>query len=225
MSQKDYLDVEYTSEKRPLTEYPSKLAQYICKEFELQKGDEILEVGSGRSELLKHFKNLGLCTYAIDSASSAEAYAKSMGAKFEKFEIGKSKEKSPFEGKKFDVIFSKSFIEHLVEPLEYFNWAYESLKPGGKFINLTPDWETNYKIFFDDITHVKPFSTVTLNQALEFTNFKNIKVFRFRQLPSTWNSRSIDLLATISAIFAHHRIKNKWLRWSRELMIGSIGTK
>ena len=109
MSQKDYLDVEYTSEKRPLTEYPSKLAQYICKEFELQKGDEILEVGSGRSELLKHFKNLGLCTYAIDSASSAEAYAKSMGAKFEKFEIGKSKEKSPFEGKKFDVIFSKSF--------------------------------------------------------------------------------------------------------------------
>lgn len=225
MSNKDYLDVEYNTEKRPLTVYPSKLAQYIYKEFELQKGDEILEVGSGRSELLEHFKNLGLHTYAIDSAPSAEAYAKSMGAKFEKFEIGKSKEKSPFGDKKFDVIFSKSFIEHLVEPLEYFKWAYESLKPGGKFINLTPDWEANYKIFFDDITHVKPFSTVTLNQALEFTNFKNIEVFRFRQLPSTWNSKFINLVAAISAIFVHHRTKNKWFRWSRELMIGSIGTK
>lgn len=225
MSKKDYLDVEYNPEKRPLTSYPSKLAKYICMEFELQKGDEILEVGSGRSELLEHFKNLGLRTYAIDSSPSAEAYAKSIGAKFEIFEIGKSDEKSPFEGKKFDIIFSKSFIEHIVEPLEYFNWAYETLKPGGKFINLTPDWEANYKIFFDDITHVKPFSTITLNQALELTNFKNIKVFRFRQLPSTWNSKFMNLLAKISAIFARRRTKIKWLRWSRELMIGSIGTK
>jgi cyclopropane fatty-acyl-phospholipid synthase-like methyltransferase len=225
MSEKDYLEVEYTIEKRPLTSYPAKLAQYIFTKCDLQKGEEILEVGSGRSELLGHFKNLGLATYAIDSASSAETYAKSVGAKFEKFEISKTNKQYPFENKKFDVIFSKSFIEHLEHPLEYFNWAYESLKPGGKFINLTPDWESNYKIFFDDVTHVKPFTTITLNQALELINFKNIQVFRFRQLPSTWNSKTINLTAKISALVAHHRTKNKWFRWSRELMIGSIGTK
>ena len=225
MSQKDYLDVEYNSEKQPLTAYPSKLAQNIYKEFELQKRDEILEVESGRSEFLEYFKNLGLRTYAIDSAPSTEAHAKSMGVKFENFEIGKSKEKSPFEDKKFDVIFSKSFIEHLVEPFQYSNCAYESLKPGGKFINLAPDLEANYEIHFDDLTHVKPFSTITLDQALEFTNFKNIEVFRFRKFSSTWNSKSINLVEAISTIFAHHRTKNKWLRWSRELMIGSIGAK
>ena len=225
MSERDYLKIEYSIAKRPYTSYPIKLAQYIFTRFDLQKGEEMLEVGSGRSELLEHFKKLGLYTYAIDSDPSAEVYAKSAGAKFEKFEFGSTNKKSPFENKKFDVIFSKSFIEHLDHPLEYFDWAYESLKPGGKFINLTPDWEANYKVFFDDITHVKPFSTVTLNQALEFTHFKNIEVFRFRQLPSTWNSTSINLIASISALVAHHRTKNKWFRWSRELMIGSIGTK
>jgi hypothetical protein len=177
MSEKDYLEVEYTVEKRPLTSYPAKLAQYIFTKFDLQKGEEILEVGSGRSELLGHFKNLGLVTYAIDSASSAETYAKSVGAKFEKFEISKTNKQYPFENKKFDV------------------------------------------------THVKPFTTITLNQALELTNFKNIQVFRFRQLPSTWNSKTINLTAKISALVAHHRTKNKWFRWSRELLIGSIGTK
>jgi cyclopropane fatty-acyl-phospholipid synthase-like methyltransferase len=225
MSEKDYLEVEYNLEKRPLTTYPAKLAKHIFTKFDLQKGEEILEVGSGRSELLEHFKNLGLITYAIDSASSAESYAKSVGAKFEKFEISKTNKEHPFENKKFDIIFSKSFIEHLEHPLEYFNWAYESLKPGGKFINLTPDWEANYKIFFDDVTHVKPFTTITLNQALEFSNFKDIKVFRFRQLPSTWNNKTVNLIARLSALVAHHRTKNKWFRWSRELMIGSIGTK
>ena len=98
MSEKDYLEVEYNLEKRPLTTYPAKLAKYIFTKFDLQKGEEILEVGSGRSELLGHFKNLGLATYAIDSASSAETYAKSVGAKFEKFEISKTNKHYPCTG-------------------------------------------------------------------------------------------------------------------------------
>lgn len=225
MNKKDYLEVEYNLTKRPITSYPTKLAQYILTRFEIQKGQEILEVGSGRSELLEQFKNFGLNIFAIDSSSAAEAYAVSIGANFERFEIDKMNSGAPFQNKKFDVIFSKSLIEHLHHPMDYFNWAYDLLKPGGKFINLTPDWEANYKIFFDDITHVKPFSTVTLNQALELSNFRDIEVFRFRQLPSTWNNRFINGIAGVSALVAHHRIKNKWFRWSRELMIAGIGIK
>ena len=35
----------------------------------------------------------------------------------------------------------------------------------------------------------------------------------------------MNKLAAITAILAGHRHKNKWLRWSRELMIASEGTK
>jgi 2-polyprenyl-3-methyl-5-hydroxy-6-metoxy-1,4-benzoquinol methylase len=221
----DYLSIEYSDKKRPLTDYPSKLAGYIVKEFNLQPGQSMLEVGCGRCELLSHFGNFGLETYGIDSALSASNFAKSANAKFELIEYKSDVTTTIFSGKKFDVIFTKSFIEHIPETKQFFEWCHDLLVDGGKIISLTPDWESNYKIFYDDFTHVKPFTQISLNQILEAAGYKNIRVFRFRQLPITWSSKFMNNLAAITAIFAGHRHKNKWLRWSRELMIASEGTK
>jgi cyclopropane fatty-acyl-phospholipid synthase-like methyltransferase len=68
---KDYLEVEYSIAKKPLTAYPSKLAGFIFETFNLEAGKSFLEVGCGRCELLLHFGKLGLDIYGIDSASSA----------------------------------------------------------------------------------------------------------------------------------------------------------
>ena len=220
----DYLSVEYTQDKRPLTTYPEKLALYLFTEFGLSPGQSILEVGSGRCELLQQFRHLGLVTHAIDSAPSAEEFAIQAGAKFELYEYSPDKNSNPFLGMKFDIVFSKSFIEHISEPIGYFQWCRTVLKDGGKLISLTPDWEANFKVFYDDVTHVKPFTEVSLKQTLEMTNFKNIRVFRFRQLPITWRNDFMLLLSRITGNVAHHRAKNKWFRWSRELMIASIAT-
>jgi cyclopropane fatty-acyl-phospholipid synthase-like methyltransferase len=219
----NYIDVEYDNKKRPETNYPEKLAKYIVDTFNLSAGNDLLEVGCGRSELLREFNKLGINTYGIDSDIAAKHYAETSGAKFDLIEITKSNMKLPFNGMKFDIIFSKSFIEHLEDPISYFNFSKSILKINGKFINLTPDWESNYKIFYDDVTHIKPFSKVTIFQSLELANFKEIEVFRFRQLPITWNSKFFRVLSVISGLFAHHRVKNKWFRWSRELMIASVG--
>jgi SAM-dependent methyltransferase len=220
----DYLSVEYTQDKRPLTTYPEKLAHYLFKEFGLSAGQSILEVGSGRCELLEQFAHLGLITHAIDSAPSAENFAIKAGAKFELYEYSPAKNSNPFLGMKFDVVFSKSFIEHISEPIGYFQWCRTILKDGGKLISLTPDWEANFKVFYDDVTHVKPFTEISLKQTLEFTNFQDIRVFRFRQLPSTWKSNLMLLLSRITGTVSHHRAKSKWFRWSRELMIASVAT-
>ena len=48
--------VEYNDKKRPQTSYPVKLAKYLFIRFKMQTGQSILESGSGRSELLEHFK-------------------------------------------------------------------------------------------------------------------------------------------------------------------------
>ena len=49
-------------------------------------------------------------------------------------------------------------MEHLVNPENYLKEAYRILKPGGKIISLIPDWEANYKIYYDDHTHKTPFT-------------------------------------------------------------------
>ena len=35
----------------------------------------------------------------------------------------------------------------------------------------------------------------------------------------------MNLISAFTSIFSSHRAKNKWLRWSRELMLASVGTK
>jgi len=221
----DYLSVEYSVRRRPLTDYPSKLAKYIVNSFDLKPGQSLLEVGCGRCELLSHFTNLGFYTYGIDNAKSAENFARSAGAKFELLEYKPGMTKSVFDKKKFDVIFTKSFVEHIADPVTFFIWCNELLTIGGKIITLTPDWESNYKLFYDDYTHVRPFTDISLNQILEASGYDSIKVFKFRQLPITWNNKFILTLSKITAIFASHRHKNKWFRWSRELMIASVAIK
>jgi SAM-dependent methyltransferase len=219
----DYISVEYNDEKRPQTSYPAKLAKYLFIRFKMQTGQSILEVGSGRSEVLVHFKKMGMETYAIDSANSAAEFANKAGASFELYNLSPENSKEPFNGKKFDVIFSKSFIEHLHDPIYFFEWSKSNLNYNGKLISLTPDWESNTKIFYDDVTHVKPFTKVSLNQILELGNFKEIEVFKFRQLPITWSNPFALAMSKLTSMFTPPRVNQKWFRWSRELMLASVG--
>ena len=221
----DYLTVEYSNEKRPLTNYLAQLASYLADKYKLQPGQSILEVGCGRCEILGNFRKLNLKIYGIDNAPSAGDFAREVGAEFASVAFVPGATKQIFNGMKFDVIFSKSFVEHIFDTSAYFEWCKSILVDGGKIITLTPCWESNYRIFFDDFTHVKPFTIFSLNQALETSGFSNIEVIRFRQLPITWKSKTMNALAALTAIFSHHRSKSKWMRWSRELMIASVGTK
>lgn len=116
----DYLEIEYSDKKRPLTDYPSKLARYLVQTFNLKSNQSILEVGCGRCELLSHFGEMGFDTYGIDSAISAAGYAKTAKASFELIEFKSEMSVDIFGGRKFDVIFTKSFIEHIADPISFF---------------------------------------------------------------------------------------------------------
>jgi SAM-dependent methyltransferase len=222
---KDYLEVEYNEINHPVTTYPAKLAAYLFQKFDLKEGQRLLEIGSGRCEILNEFRKLGLQTYAVDSSKSAKEYATKAGNKFELGKIEDSTSFNFFKGVSFDIIFTKSFIEHINYPEKFAEAAYKRLNNYGKMVILTPDFETNYKIFYDDITHVKPFTSVSVIQLLELTGFRNCQVFKFRQLPLTWRFKLINILSILSGIIARPRTRNKWFRWSRELMLAGIGIK
>ena len=218
---KNYLTVVYDSKSHPFNDYPSKLCSYLFQIFNLQKGMKMLEPGCGRSEFLKNFKNLGLEVVGVDISDEA----KNFGHDFEIKICDVENEKLPFEDNTFDVIYSKSFIEHLYYPERYLSEAYRILKPGGLLITLVPDWESNYKIYFDDFTHRTPFTKISLNDAYLMHKFREVKVFKFRQLPILWRYPILNNLSMLIAPFVPVRTKNKFLRWSRELMLLGSGRK
>jgi cyclopropane fatty-acyl-phospholipid synthase-like methyltransferase len=221
----DYLEIEYAEQKRPLTAYPRQLANHLFETLSFKAGESLLEFGSGRAEILSCFTELGLNTSAVDGSESSATFAEKAGARFTLLTFKDSQSIDILHENEYDIIFSKSFVEHIGNPLEFSAACYKLLKPGGLFVTLTPDWESNKNIFYDDLTHIKPFTKVAMEQFLEYGNFNNIEVRTFRQLPKTWNSEIINVLASITSHIAKPRAKNKWMRWSRELMIIGVGRK
>lgn len=212
---KDYLDITYNKEVRPYTDYPHKLVAHLCDLFELRPGMKLLEPGCGRGEHLRIFRDLGLDVFGSDLSPEAPQMAKDLNVSV----CNLDKEPLPYENSTFDVIYSKSFLEHLWDPSIFLLEAYRVLKPGGVLISMVPDWESQHKKFYDDYTHVKPFTIVSLANIKTATGFTEVRVEKFRQLPSTWNSPILTKICDFVSIFVPVRVKNPTLRWCRELML------
>ena len=52
----------------------------------------------------------------------------------------------PYEDETFDIIYSKSFIEHFYYPEKIFQEAYRVLKPEIIIITLTPEWHISISL-------------------------------------------------------------------------------
>lgn len=217
----DYLDVIYNEEARPYTTYPEKLAQYLFHSFQFSKNQSMLEIGCGRGEMLRNFKNLGLEVKGVDLSPEASKF----NTDIEIMVCDVEKNKLPYDDNSFDIIYSKSVLEHFYYPEEYLKESYRVLKPGGKILTLVPDWESNYKTYFDDYTHRTPFTKVSLEDVLKIHQFKDIQVYKFRQLPLLWKYPILNYFSAIISPFVPVRTTTKFLRWSRELMLVSYGTK
>ena len=131
----DYLNIVYNSGDRPFTSYPEKLVNYIYKVFELEKGLKLLEPGCGRGEHLRHFKDLGLDVFGLDLSPESSKISPDLNISIYDAESAKI----PFPDNFFDVIYSKSFLEHLNNPSIFLREANRVLKPGGTLISMVPD--------------------------------------------------------------------------------------
>lgn len=210
-----YLAVVYDEGERPYTEYPELLCHYLFQSFGMKPGMTMLEPGCGRGEFLESFRKQGLNVQGVDISKEAQLLAKNFPVSICNVE----KEALPFADNSFDIVYSKSFIEHLNDPSLYFSEANRVLKPGGLLLTLVPDWESNYKTYFDDFTHRSPFTKVALEDAYRIFGFSQVKVFKFRQLPIVWKYPLLNYVCAAISPFVPVRTKNKFFRWSRELML------
>ncbi len=90
---------------------------------------------------------------------------------------------------------------------------------------LVPDWEANYRTYFDDFTHRTPFSSVSLTDIYRICDFDRVTVSRFRQLPIVWRYPALNYFCAVISPFVPVRTRNTFLRWSRELMLVGSGYK
>lgn len=220
MLNNDYLSTVY-GDKKKRTHYPELLAAWLCKKNSLSPGAKLLEVGCGRCEFLYGFKKQGLHVTGVDISPFAQKSAPDLDIHL----ADVSRERLPFADESYDIVYSKSFIEHMDNPEQYFEQAYRVLVPEGQCLTLVPDWESCYKIYFDDHTHKTPFTRVSLQLIYEMAGFKDIHVSRIRQLPLVWQYPVLEYISCAIAPFVPVRTRIPFLRWSRELMVLGIGKK
>ena len=164
----DYLKIVYSGKRRPFTDYPSKLVKYLYDKFNLKPGMKILEPGC-EDENFKGFKDLGLEVTGLDiSNGSSEYFITKNELVISNIE---DKEGLPFPNDYFDIIYNKSMLEHLYKPDLFLKEVHRILKLNGKIICLVPDWESNYKTYFDDFTHRTPFLNLPLEDILKLTDW------------------------------------------------------
>ena len=226
---KDYLSVTYDLDRIPKTEYPKLLVHYLIKRFNLRKNSVLVEIGCGRGEYLHAFQNEGIICTGIDKQYSAADYSPNL--KIHHCDI--TTDKLPFENNVIDIVYHKSVIEHMYDPENLMMETIRVLKTGGKLIILTPDWHTQWKNFFEDFTHSRPYDVLALSDLLKVYGFNNFAVERFYQLPVLWKFPAIKLISKILQLVTNV-YGGRWLtkitgikffRWSVELMILGYGEK
>ena len=219
----DYVAVQYNINKRPVTSYPHKLAKRIVEKHKLSPRAKLLEVGAGRPDVLIGFRDAGLQVFACDISPVSKKACENEKIPFEFVDLENGK--LPYGDNEFDVIYSKSVIEHMLNPLNFVSESFRVLKPGGTLLVLTPDWEANYRTFFDDFTHVRPMSRRSMNLLLSMLDPKTLDIYRFRQLPITWKFPIVNLFCAVISPFIPVNTRKPFFRWSRELMLIGVAVK
>ena len=227
----DYLDIKYNEQEKPKTGFPYQLAEYLVNRFELKSGQKLFEIGCGRCEMLNSFSKLGFEISGVDSSERARNFAPTNISKLEILDI--SKNNLPFDNNEFDVIFTKSVIEHISDPTQLMKEILRILKPKGLIIVLTPDWVSQMETFYEHPTHVHPYQPKGLEDLLIMSGFINTNSENFFYNENLWNSSFWRFIGSILRKFISTKkgrsLANltgiKFLRWSVEKQVLGYGYK
>jgi len=220
-NEKDYLNLMYSKDKKPLTNYPSRLCRYIYDKC-LKKNGRLLDCGCGRGEHLAGFKALGLDVVGIDRSRLAKNEITSfLPVHF----LDLENDDFPFPDESFDCVFCKSIIEHLKNPQHMLFQIRRVLKKNGKLVVMTPDWQSNYKWFYNDYTHVRPYTEPGLKDLLAASGFSAVRIEKMFQLPFTWRFSYLRVIPRIVRLLPDYFKKSKIVFFSKEIMLLAHATK
>ena len=210
----NYLNVRYG--KQPYTDYPRRLTEYLGVRFFLphMSGARLLDLGAGRGEFLNGFARVGFRACGVDRSRNA-------GRQFPVPMVVSDLEHDtlPFVDDSYDIVFNKSVLEHVWNIQAFLEEIQRVLKPSGLLLSMVPDWTAQWRHFYDDFTHIRPFTLTGLVQLLESQGFTILEAERFRQLPFVWRHPRLHLLCNLLALLPDRFKRFKTVRFSKERML------
>lgn len=222
----NYVAVTYLN--KPKTSYPIKLIEWLFK----RNGDgllngyifpdysSVLDLGSGRGEYLSAFCHHGFKVEGFDQCiPEAPLTTKYLVT------LGNMEKELPYKSNFFDIVFSKSVIEHLYYPEKVFKEVYRILKEGGAFVVLTPDYNSTKQVFHEDFTHRSPFTIKSLDQIYKVSGFNNVCCKKIRQLPLLWKYPFLLPICKVAELFYSTNTKDTFIKFSKERMLLACGIK
>ena len=178
-------------------------------------GASLLDVGCGRGEMMEQMAARGWDVYGCDIASGKIAsIAAALGS--DRVQCG-AFEEIDFPTSSFDAITMWHVIEHFPDPYRALRKVYGLLRPGGRLVVGTPNWDClEARLFrrfwagFDAPRHLIVFSTKSLCRALKDAGFEVSGV-----RPSLWPNFVSESTVLALTGFLNVRLWNS--RWSRAL--------
>ena len=198
MVEKRYLDVVYENLGLKSGDYTHLLADYIVKNniklnTNFQKKMTLLDVGAGKGIQAAVFsKYFNIST--LDQHDDAKKTFTELNINCDVQSGNLENSRFPFKDNSFDYVFSKSVIEHVKNWEHFLSEIRRILKPNGMIIIMTPDWNSQQNNFYDDPTHITPYTLRTLDRVLRMTNFSDINIEKIYQLPFTWKNKLLKIV-------------------------------
>ncbi len=145
----------------------------------LPKNAKLLDLGSGTGKacmIVKAYRP-DVQLYATDISDLGEHFPKDID-----FKQGSAEDlKSLYPENFFDGIISLHLIEHLIFPMDMIDGIRHVLKKGGRVFIETPNWTRvfvpfSYMFFYNDYTHIRPFSVFAMTKLFVEFNLKPITI-------------------------------------------------
>jgi len=121
----------------------------------INKNKKFLDIGCGDGSLVKYLNSNGIDATGCDIK-----------------DLNFEKDIFPYKDSSFDYILLYSVIEHINNTDHLILEIRRMLKNSGILIIITPNFRYCFNSFYDDPTHIKPFTNTGLENILKIYDFK-----------------------------------------------------
>lgn len=158
---------------------PDRHALFLPRVFKLMdmnqaQGLVVLEVGCANGWAIS-YKHANVKYVAVDRGSEYRSELEQRGVEFHEADVGSMK--IPLETSSVDLVILNHLIEHVSASEFFIQEIQRVMRPGGALYIRTPNVERVRWRFFDDYTHVRPFTRSSLDQLMSAFGFSRKFVF------------------------------------------------
>jgi SAM-dependent methyltransferase len=178
----EYYETRYTFDSGRIKVWKA-IAEYL-QQFVGEDANCVLDLGAGYCDFINNIKARE--RLAVDTNPAASQFCHPDV----KFYCASVNDLSVLHANSIDALFASNLLEHL-DDLELACAMKEIrriLRKGARVILLQPNYRYAYKEYFDDYTHKKVFTHISLCDYFQANGFEAIKVYP-RFLPFSFKSR------------------------------------